>query len=68
MATIQAALVIRSFAIRGFDYLRTRKQGKTANNKGKTQFKPNHGLQISEERNPANSEGNLYCVTTALNF
>ena len=34
----QAALVICSFAIGGFDYSRTRKQGKTANNKGKKQF------------------------------
>jgi len=40
---LQAALVIRGFAIRGFairgfDYSRTRKPGKTANNKGKAPF------------------------------
>ena len=34
---VQAALTIRGFAIRGFDYSRTRKQGKTANNVGKKQ-------------------------------
>ncbi len=32
---VQAALVIRGFAIRGFDYSRTRKQVKTANSEGK---------------------------------
>ncbi len=31
---VQAALVIRGFAIRGFDYSRTRKQGKIANSEG----------------------------------
>ena len=35
---LQAALVIRGFAIRGFDYSRTRKQGKIANREEKTQF------------------------------
>ncbi len=35
---IQAALVICGFAIRGFDYSRTKKQGKTADNKEKTQI------------------------------
>ena len=33
--TVHADLVIRGFATRGFDYSRTRKQGKTANNEGK---------------------------------
>ncbi len=33
--TVQVALVIRGFAIRGFDYTRTIKQGKIANNEGK---------------------------------
>ena len=32
---VEAALVIRGFAIRSFDYSRTRKQGKTMNNEGK---------------------------------
>ncbi len=36
--TVQAALVIRGFAILGFDYFQTRKQVKPANNEGKTQF------------------------------
>ncbi len=35
---IQAVFVIRGFAISGFDYSRTRKQGKTGNNEGKTEF------------------------------
>ena len=35
---IQAAHVICCFAICGFGYLQTRKQGKTANNEGKIQF------------------------------
>ena len=61
MKKIQAALVICGFAIRGFDYLRTRKQGKTANSEGKIQFKPNLSLKcgfcysrtvIFQERNP----------------
>ena len=42
---IQVALIIRSFAIRGLDYSRTKKQGKTADNKGKTQIKPVLGLK-----------------------
>ena len=33
---IQATIVIHSFAIRGYDHLGTRKQGKTTNNKRKT--------------------------------
>ena len=52
----QAALVVRSLAIRGFDYSRTRKRGKP-------QFQPKlclncrfwysrRGFQISQERNP----------------
>ena len=58
---LQAALAIRGFAIRGFDYSRTRKQGKTANSEGKIQFKANFILKsgfcysrtiISQERNP----------------
>ncbi len=31
---IQSALVISVFAVCGFDFLRTRKQGKTENNQG----------------------------------
>ena len=31
---VQAALVIRGLGIRGFDYSRVRKQGKTANSEG----------------------------------
>ena len=33
---VQAALVIRGFDIRGFDYSWTRKQGKTVNREGKS--------------------------------
>ncbi len=32
---LEVAGIIRSFAIIGFDYLQTRKQGKTTNNEGK---------------------------------
>jgi len=35
---VQAALNISSFAIGGFDYLRTKKQWKTISNEGKTVF------------------------------
>ena len=63
---IQAALVIRGLGIRGFDYSRVGKQGKTANGKGifinlslKQGFWYSR-VQISQECNPANSEGNLY--------
>ena len=55
---MQAALVIRGLGIRGFDYLRVRKQGKTANSKGifinvslKQRFWYSW-IQISRERDP----------------
>jgi hypothetical protein len=35
----QAALVILGLAIRGYDYLRTRKQGKTAGKREIAEFK-----------------------------
>jgi hypothetical protein len=69
---LQAALVIRGFAIRGFDYSRTRKQGKTANNEGKSTilayFWPKLVVLVFADseflRNvtPASSEGNLYLL------
>ena len=36
----KTALLFAGFVIHVFDYPKTRKQGKTANNEGKTQFKP----------------------------
>jgi len=70
---VQAALVIRSFAIRGFDYSRTKKQGKTADNKGKNTdlacFRHKMKVLVFADSKflgnvtPANSEGNLTTFT-----
>ncbi len=56
--TIQAALVIRGFGIRGFDYSRVGKRGKTANSEGnfinlslKLRFWYSR-IRIFQERNP----------------
>ncbi len=67
---IQAALVIRGFAIRGFDYSRTKKQGKIADNKGNNTnlacFRLKMKVLVFADSKflgnvtPSNSEGNLY--------
>jgi len=69
---IQAALVIRGFAIHGFDYSRTKKQGKIADNKGKNTnlgcFRHKMKVLVFTDSKflgnvtPANSEGNLYSL------
>ena len=66
---IQAALIIRGFAIRGFDYSRTKKQGKTTDNKGKNTtlacFRLKMKVLVLADSKflgnvtPVNSEGNL---------
>ncbi len=72
-STLQAALVIRGFAIRSFDYSRTKKQGKIADNKGKNTDLACFRLKImvlvfADSKflgnvTPGNSEGNLYFIT-----
>jgi hypothetical protein len=67
---VQAALVIRGFVIRGFDYLRTQKQRIT---RGTASCEPKFALfkakikvllfavlDFCRNVTPANSEGNLY--------
>ena len=58
---VQAALVIRGFGIRVFDYSRVRKQGKTTNSKENfMNIKVVLLFKFLRNVTPANGEGNLY--------